>query len=424
MSTVAVARPVLAVVQQHAEDAAVLARTRSVLAGAPHAKLRHLRRLDDRLEAHLDGLRIAGALGAQLCDAALARPGAGEAFVITALALDAEDGERLGKIFALAETLPTLRPGVVDAFEWAPTSALRGITTKLMQSPDAFQRTVGIAACESHGVDAGDVLAASLVDTDVDLRSRALRAAGACGRTDLIAACMAALNDDDPECRFQSAQSLAWLGEQRVAADALNTLMRDCVECGARAAALAFKLATFEQAAPMFKTLLDKPEGLRTAIRGAGIVGDPQAVAWLIEQMDDPKVARLAGEAFSLMTGADLAWLDLERKPPDGGEGGPTDDPADDDVSLDEDESLPWPDSERVRAWWSTHAGRFQAGERHFMGAPPSWSHCVQVLGDAGQRQRLAAAEYLCLLRPGTPLFQTSAPAWRQSQWLAQMADA
>ena len=34
------------------------------------------------------------------------------------------------------------------------------------------------------------------------------------------------------------------------------------------------------------------------------------------------------------------------------------------------------------------------------------------------QRQRMAAATYLCLLVPDTQLFNTAAPAWRQQQLL------
>ncbi|MET0981012.1 MAG: hypothetical protein ABWY02_02860, partial [Telluria sp.] len=65
--------------------------------------------------------------------------------------------------------------------------------------------------------------------------------------------------------------------------------------------------------------------------------------------------------------------------------------------------------------------GRFQPGVRYFLGAPPSVAHCRQVLREGYQRQRIAAAEYLCLLAPGTPLFPTSAPTWRQQRWLRQM---
>ena len=48
-------------------------------------------------------------------------------------------------------------------------------------------------------------------------------------------------------------------------------------------------------------------------------------------------------------------------------------------------------------------------------------AHCIDVLKNGYQRQRILAAHYLCLLDPGTPLFNTSAPAWRQQRLLAKM---
>jgi hypothetical protein len=47
--------------------------------------------------------------------------------------------------------------------------------------------------------------------------------------------------------------------------------------------------------------------------------------------------------------------------------------------------------------------------------------HCIDVLKSGYQRQRILAAHYLCRLNPGTPLFNTSAPAWRQQRLLAKM---
>ncbi len=139
---------------------------------------------------------------------------------------------------------------------------------------------------------------------------------------------------------------------------------------------------------------------------------------WLIKQMEDLKLARLAGESFSYITGLDLAYLDLERKPPEGIELGPNDDPNDDDVAMDEDDSLPWPDAAKIADWWSANASRFVAGTRYFVGEPPTFAHCRQVLKTGFQRQRIAAATYLCLLTPGTALFNTAAPAWRQERLL------
>jgi uncharacterized protein (TIGR02270 family) len=138
--------------------------------------------------------------------------------------------------------------------------------------------------------------------------------------------------------------------------------------------------------------------------------------------MSDPALARLAGESFSMITGLDLAYLDLDRKPPEDFESGPNDNPDDDNVDMDSDDGLPWPDPEKIAAWWKANQHRFPAGQRFFMGQPPSMAHCLDVLKTGYQRQRMAAAIWRCILQPGTPLFPTDAPAWRQKRWLAQMS--
>jgi uncharacterized protein (TIGR02270 family) len=164
------------------------------------------------------------------------------------------------------------------------------------------------------------------------------------------------------------------------------------------------------------------PANLRWLIRGAGLAGDPAYLPWLIGQMADIKTTRLAGEAFSLITGLDLAWLDLEVKPPQNFESGPNDDPNDPNVEMDEDDGLPWPDAVKLQAWWHTNSQRFQPGMRYFMGQPLNRDHCLRVLKEGFQRQRIAAALYLSLLNPGTPLFEWRAPARRQQRLLAEMA--
>jgi uncharacterized protein (TIGR02270 family) len=105
--------------------------------------------------------------------------------------------------------------------------------------------------------------------------------------------------------------------------------------------------------------------------------------------------------------------------PPDGFDEGPTEDPDDENVELPEDIALPWPDVERMRAWWQKNNGGFQAGQRYFLGEPPSVPRCTRILQEGFQRQRIAAALYLSLLQPGRILFPTSAPAWRQARLLA-----
>lgn len=416
-------RPVPAVVAQHVEESAVLFHVRARMVDAPHVRLHHLRRLDDRLAAHLDGLAVAGEYGAHLCAKALATPGPGELFAATALALDTHDEPCLDKVLALAQALPECRQGVLSAFTWAPAPSLRGITGKLLASPVAFHRMVGIVACDAHRVDPGAALVAALGDFDPSLRAQALRTAGERGRLDLQGACVRALTDDDAGCRFQAARSAVLLGDRHAAIHVLHQEAQAGRPHREQAIALLLKLTAPEQAVPILKSLFDSRADVRALIRSLGVSGDPQWVPWLIDRMEAPVLSRVAGESFTLITGLDLAVNDLERRPPEGIETGPADDPADGDVALDEDDGLPWPDAGKVSDGWAARAQDFPAGVRHFMGAPPAWEHILRVRREGGQRQRHAASEYLCLLRPGTRLFPTGAPAWRQERWLAQMPE-
>jgi uncharacterized protein (TIGR02270 family) len=160
---------------------------------------------------------------------------------------------------------------------------------------------------------------------------------------------------------------------------------------------------------------------LRWLIEGSGIAGEPSYVPWLIGHMENDRVARLAGEAFSLITGADLVSLQLERLPPENVESGPTEDPEDTSTEMDPDDGLPWPDPGRVEAWWSGNRAALQSGTRYFAGAPVRPDHCLGVLRAGTQRERILAAHYRGLLAPGTALFNTSAPAWRQQRMLASL---
>ncbi|MGH8644546.1 MAG: hypothetical protein ACREX4_08860 [Gammaproteobacteria bacterium] len=149
---------------------------------------------------------------------------------------------------------------------------------------------------------------------------------------------------------------------------------------------------------------------------GAGIAGDPFYVPSLIKKMAVPELARVAGEAFSMMTGLDLAFEDLEGERPERFEAGPTEDPADEEVAMDADEDLPWPDQKLVQAWWEKNKDRFKPGARYLCGHPISIEQCQHVLKTGYQRQRLAAALELKVRQPEQPLYNTSAPGFRQQK--------
>ena len=187
----------------------------------------------------------------------------------------------------------------------------------------------------------------------------------------------------------------------------------------------AFRLAcqamSVRAAHDLLRELADAPDQSRWLVEGSGIAGDPAYVPWLVKRMAQPQTARLAGESFSLITGVDLSSNKLATAAPGNVESGPTDEPDDPNVDMDADEGLPWPDVPKIEQWWTANSGKFVKGTRYFMGAPVTREHCIDVLKNGYQRQRILAAHYLCLLEPGTPLFNTSAPAWRQQRWLAKL---
>lgn len=413
--------PVPLVVAQHVADAAALRNTRTYLACAAHVRLLHLGRLDERLAAHLDGLAVASDVGTQFAHAALESPGIGEVFAAAVSYLQAGNRVGLDRMLALVQAVPESQAGLTSAFGWCSANLLEGIVTVLLGRTDPFARYIGIAACAMHKVDPGVALDNALASDDAALRARALRCAGEIGRRQLLPGCAEHEMDADPTCAFWAAWSAVLLGER---GQRLDRLVQQCRIAGPnrdRALQLGLRVLKTLDVHALLQALAVDPANQRRLLRGVGIAGDPFYIPWLIAQMNDLKKARLAGESFSFITGLDLAYLDLDTKPPKNFESGPNDSPDDDNVAMDEDDGLPWPDPRKLQTWWDVNHQRFQPGVRYFMGEPITVEHCKKVLRDGFQRQRVAAAEYLCLLTPGTPLFPTSAPAWRQQRWLRQM---
>ena len=80
------------IVTQHAEEAGFLWMRRDIAVAEPHYSLKDfslkdLAKLDGRVEAHLDGLRIAGEPGWEICKEALGLEEPGEVFEAGGLGL-------------------------------------------------------------------------------------------------------------------------------------------------------------------------------------------------------------------------------------------------------------------------------------------------------------------------------------------------
>jgi uncharacterized protein (TIGR02270 family) len=415
-------RVVIEIVTQHAEEAAFLWAQRTVVAHAPHFRFQDLARLDSRVEANIDGLRIAGEDGWQLCKKELQWKEPGEVFAAAVLALETGDPAKIQSTLAVAVKSPELCGGFVSALGWLEYQRAKPHIQRLYASNSPAEKRIGIAAAAIHRRDPGHPLNEAISDPDALLRARALRAIGELGRIDLVPLIQNEMNGDDVKCRFWSAWSTALLVGYGNAIEVLQSIAESPSPYRERALQMALRRMDPRTAHAWQQRVAQKPQTARLGVVAAGVVGDPAPIPWLMEQMNDAPLARVAGEAFTMITGVDLAYEDLDTDKPEGFESGPTENPEDDNVEMDPDERLPWPDANLIAKWWEKHTNEFQPGVRHLLGKPITMEWMQQVLRIGRQRQRAAAALELAILQSGTPLFEVRAPGFRQQQMLGLSA--
>lgn len=407
--------PVIPVVlDRHAEEAAFLWLLRSRAVGLPQFNLRSLAELDQRVEAHIDGLRVAGEPGWQrMWKEFEDRSEPGEAFAAAVLAFEGTRTGALRTLLDAADARPPVAAAIASAVGWLTDADAPLALSMLHGWESPAGRRVGIAAAAVRRAPPPG-RAADAAFRDPKGLARAIKAAAELGDSSRLHLIRPHLSSADLDVRFAAAFALARLGGDPAAVTELQSIALTESRYRQRSATLAVRRLPHPTARRWAEMLTQTPGCERVGVQAAGALGDAALVPRLVDAMALPQLARLAGEAFCLITGARLTEDRLDRPPPEGFEAGPTDDPDDPLVELDPDDGLDWPDPEKVSKWWSAHKGRLTAGERHVCGRRVTPEHLVAVLRDGYQRQRAAAALELALLRPRDPLFEVRAPGWRQ----------
>ncbi len=405
------------ILEQHTEEAAFLWLLRDSAVHEPHYSLSDLAHLDDRVEAHIDGLRIAGDEGWELCKEALAWEEAGEVFTAAVLAFESGVEERIQAVLEAGSDDHELSRGLISALGWLPFNQTNAYIQDLATAESPALRRIGLASYVAHRQNPGQPLIDALSDDDAMLRARALRAAGELAQKDLLPLIKDHIDEDNKNCRFSAAWTAAILGEAS-AVPILRSIAESEQSHAENACCMAVRLMHLSDAHVWLQELSKNPNLQRLSVTGYGVIGDPMSIPWLIRMMAVPDLARVAGESFTMITGVDLAYEDLEGEWPEGFEAGPTESPEDEDVEMDPDEDLPWPEPELISGWWSKNKGAFRNGTRYLLGQPISHEHLQQVLRNGYQCQRAAAAIELAMMHPGQPLFEVRAPGFRQQQVL------
>jgi uncharacterized protein (TIGR02270 family) len=403
-----------AVLDRHAEEAAFLWLLRDRAVARPQYTLETLTELDQRVEAHLDGLRVAGEAGwRRAWEEFEEHPEPGEAFAAAVLAFEAASTAAIRQLLGAVELIPALGRAVVSAVGWLRADASAVALPLLHSWGTSAARYVGLAgAAVRREPIPGNILDAGL--RDPKCQARAIEAVGELADSSRLPAVRDRMADSDLDVRFAAAWTVARLsGDPRAVAE-LQTIALTESRHRQRSAALVVRRLDPTAARRWVEMLWKIPGCERVAIQASGALGDPALVPRLLEQISLAPLARLVGEALGQITGARLAEDKLDGPSPEEFEAGPTDDPEDALVDLDPDDGLDWPDPEKVRRWWATNRGRFPNGARHICGRPITSENLKAILRDGYQRQRAAAALELALRHNREPLFEVRASGWQQ----------
>ncbi|MDH5326153.1 MAG: TIGR02270 family protein [Gammaproteobacteria bacterium] len=406
-----------AIINQYVDDCAFLWLLRASAVNEPHCNLDDLAKLDQRVDAALGGIRIAGSPAWEMCLQALEKEEPGEVFQAALLAFESGKGDQIDYVISKgAHTLENLK-ALVSALGWIPFKKIESMLHSMANANADPYRYLSIAAYAVHRADPGEILNQAIHDPYPLIQARAIRAVGELKRQDLKPDLEEFFHCDNEANRFWSAWSSILLGNLSLINNLLPFFVMDSPHFE-RTLQLSLRALDVPTAQSWLQSLSQFPDTLRHLLIGAGIIGDPMYIPWIIKQMADQEVARVAGEAFSMITGVDLEEHNFEADWPEGLETGPTEDPKDPNVAMDPDEDLPWPEPALVSLWWKANKSNFIEGTRYLAGSPITEPHCRNILKTGNQRQRAAAALELAIRNPKEPVFNVRAPGKRQKKSL------
>jgi len=405
------------IADQHAMKIGFLWRLRLTAAEQSHCLPATLIRFEQRIRQHLGGLLLQPEIAWEVCEKTLESTQPEETFTSALLAFIIGDSEKTAQAvkagFVNAKTFKAL----VSALGWLPENGgLKWIQPGLSShAPD--ENLLAIAVCRILSHDPGEPLAhlikRSAQHPQHPLFIQCLRLAGELKRMDLKADCHKAITADDTDVRFWGIWSSILLGEHEHAL-ALEPYTLHTNPWQQQAIQLAFRVLPDNTADTWINHLLHHPDRLqqRCGMKAIAANGHIHRMPDLITAMKNNSQARIAGEAFSLLTGIDIKQQQLSRS-------GSPPKRIDylDDSSLDierEDSNLLWPDADKIATQWQQHSADFETGQRYFMGQGfadqvITAAHLNNIIASGYQRQRHAAALERALRAPSHLLINTRA---------------
>ncbi len=398
--------------EQYVDNASFLWILRSIAVNQPHYYPSDIEELDRRIEAQLDGLMTSIDTAWPVCVDALELEEPGEVFTAAVVAFRSHDMNKIQQAVEVGLSSETVVKGVISALGWLPGKVVHNWIKKFFTSKDLNHKYLAIAACSVRRENPEEYLNRILEREDcqqhLSLYARSLRLVGELRRLDLMPYLEAALKSENDNIRFWAIWSSILLGKHELVKQ-LEPFVFNSGQYQTRALEIAFRVLPVEQGRSWISALAKSEGQERNVVKATGILGDPQAVNWLIAKMKDESLAKLAGEAFSLITGIDLEQHQLIDERDSKQQIDSDEDMDDESVDLDQDGNLPWPDHEKVKNLWMNHGRNFIAGKRYCLGKTLSNEHLKSRLSESHQRHRQAICLELSLIDSGISMLNYKA---------------
>lgn len=405
--------PFADIAEEYAEVAAILWEQRALASERPNHDAVSLKKLENRIDAHIKGLLQDPELGRFFVAEALNNYGnAGETFVAAIFALESGNP---GLIYSVLEHIANTEiaaDGFISALAWLhPDVSLPWINV-FLKSDKPLEKTIALAACGALRINPGDhlqaILTSSTEQNEELLLSRALRLTGELRRHDLVTLVkdLSKKTEDQQRVYLWANWSCMMLGaptdfEQTFALSVIHNQCPDLIF------ETLFRFSPIETARKCIDELV-QANNIRAAIRACCALGDPACLDWVIDQAREPASARIAGYTFHTITGLTLP----EAKEPPGW--ADSVDESDDELLLESDgydSTLPWPTVADIEKIWNQNRNMYRSGERYILGSQLKQAFLQRVYRHGNQHHRLAAALELGKLLPQSVLLNPRAKA-------------
>lgn len=415
--------------EHHLDEASGLYALRSEYLGDPEVSLADLGQLDERIEAHLDGLVIGEDAALAFCEGVAAEdPGNLHTLVRLWCRHD-----RLDACLKLAATLDAedaiIWKAFTDAIHWDAPAGWFDDTVLQRHVPNGALEFLWLQSLGYRGLPLGsNALMTFQQGRHVQLGAWTIGRSRTESELGLLSG---HIETGLPNVAAAAAISVLRLGTLNVTRRIQGNLEQE--PWFVTAAALCGGPSIWPT---IEKMLTSNPTA--DGFTAMGLFGDMRAIPILIEALPNDAHGAAAAAALTLLTGADLAeTVAVADLPNDDPEPDPSP-PPDADGEIERDPEVAEPpgspvtkvrlsrDPEQWRAWWSENATRFQPNVRYQLGQPATAQTAARALLNNAfpPSLRLLLGDELCIRHGLHTLHQPDAPIRQQHAALAMIAGA